>query len=1008
MRYISILLLSVVLLISCAGKGRSKAYNSDNVVAEVAIVDNGVRFNADTAYRFIQEQLDFGARVPNTQAHRQAGDYIVAKLKGYGANLIEQRFDVKTFDGVTLNARNIIAEFSPELDDRILLMAHWDCRPWADHDPDSNNRKEPVMGANDGASGVAVLMELARLIGENTPNIGVDILLFDAEDWGDSHGDGGVDSWALGSQYWAKNMHREDYAPQYGILLDMVGAPTAKFYVEGYSQHYAPNVVAEVWSIAESLGYGNLFINQMGFDVLDDHIAVNKAGIPTIDIIDQHNGKGGLGFCPAWHTIYDTIDNISRETLGAVGETLVNLIYKNGMKLEYPESKKGEVVDNYFGKKVADPYRWLEDDCSAETAEWVAAQNRVTNNYLSQIAIRPVIRERMTQLADYPRLELPTNHNGYYYFAKNSGLQNQSLIYRSKSLNLDGGELVLDPNSLSEDGTVALQGVEFSKCGNYMSCQVSSSGSDWNEIFVIDLNSGKRLDDYLCWSKFCTVQWSGDGFYYSGYAPAEDGSLLQAVNEYHTVYYHKLGTEQADDRVEFRSEEFPNRFYEVVVSDEDDYIFLTESEGRGYAIYVRENEPDSEYKQIVTELDDLNLIVGTKGDKLYLMSNSSAPMAQLLEMDIKSGESKVVIAESTNMLVDVKLCSDNMIVTYEQDASHHAYIYKMDGERVKGIELPTLGSVEFSYAKDENQLLYSFTSYLSPSTIYKYDFNDDKSIAIYKSDIDINLDNYQTKQLECISKDGTPIKFFITHRKDLKMDGMNPTLLYGYGGFNISLNPSFSPYRLPFIERGGIYVVATLRGGGEYGKEWHNAGTKERKQNVFDDFIAVAEYLISEGYTSPKRLAINGGSNGGLLVGAVLNQRPELFVAAVPQVGVMDMLRYQYFTIGWNWASDYGRSDNSKSSFDYLYAYSPLHNIKSDGTPYPAIMITTADHDDRVVPAHSFKYAATLQAANTGSAPKLIRIDSNAGHGAGKPVAKTIEEQTDIFSFILNAMQMAD
>lgn len=1005
MRYISTLLLALLLLISCGSKGSNKTGESEKATTTItnSVSSHGIIFSADSAYRFIQEQLAFGARVPNSKAHTQAGDYIVQKLKGYGGNLIEQRFKVETFDGVKLDARNIIAEFSPEQKERLLLMAHWDCRPWADYDPDPSKRKEPVMGANDGASGVAVLMELARHIGENTPNIGIDILLFDAEDWGDSHGDGGADSWALGSQYWAKNMHREGYAPQYGILLDMVGAPNAKFMVEGYSQQYAPAVVAEIWSMAEQSGHGAYFINQLGFEVLDDHIAVNKAGIPTVDIIDQHNGSGGLGFCPAWHTTYDNIDNISKETLNAVGETLTNLIYKYGMKLKYPESKKGEVVDNYFGKKVADPYRWLEDDCSAETAGWVAAQNSVTNKYLSQIAVRPQLRKRMTELADYARVGLPVSHNGYYYYSKNSGLQNQSVIYRSKNLDLDEGELVLDPNTLSKDGTVALQGVELSSCGNYMSCQVATSGSDWNDIFVMDLRSGKRLDDYIKWCKFCEVQWCGDGFYYSGYTPVGDGSVLQAVNEYHTVYYHKLGTKQTDDRVEFRSSEYPNRFYEVVVSDDEQYIFLTESEGRGCALYAKGNkELNATFKPLITQLDDINQIVGTKGDKLYVKSNTNAPMAQLLEIDIKSGDSKIVIAECDNMLVDVQLCSDNLIVTYEIDASHTAYLYGLDGVRAKEIMLPTLGSVEFSYSKDDNQLLYSFMSYLSPSTIYKYDLKGGESELLYSSAIDFDFNKYETKQLECVSKDGTSIKFFITHSRDLKLDGTNPTLLYGYGGFNISLNPSFSPYRLPFLEMGGIYVVATLRGGGEYGEQWHAAGTKERKQNVFDDFIAVAEYLISEGYTSAKRLAINGGSNGGLLVGSVVNQRPELFAVAIPQVGVMDMLRYQYFTIGWNWASDYGRSDDSKGSFDYLYAYSPLHNIKDDGTSYPAIMVTTADHDDRVVPAHSFKYAATLQAANTGSAPKIIRIDSNAGHGAGKPVAKMVEEQTDIYSFILN------
>lgn len=666
-------------------------------------------------------------------------------------------------------------------------------------------------------------------------------------------------------------------------------------------------------------------------------------------------------------------------------------------------TRRDYVVDDYFGERVADPYRWLEDDCSAETAAWVAAQNLVTEDYLSQIPEREQLRERMTRLANYPRVELPFSRNGYYYFAKNSGLQNQNVIYRSHGkLDLEGGELVLDPNALSEDGTLALQGVEFSACGKYMSCQVASSGSDWNEIFVIELATGRRLADDIRWCKFCKVQWLDDGFFYSAYTPNRD-SMLQAVNNYHTVYYHKLGTAQEDDKVEFRSSEHADRFYEVVVADNEQYILLTESEGQGCAIYIREARGNASYKLLVSELHNINDIVGIKNNKLFIKSNTAAPMAQLIAIGVNTSEREVVIAETSNMMVEALICGDRLVVTYEEDASHHACLFGLDGTQLQQIQLPTLGSVQFSYCKDGDALYYSFMSYLFPSTIYRYNYERESSELIYAPPIDFDFNGYETKQLSCESNDGTIVRFFVTHRKGLELNGDNRVLLYGYGGFNISLNPTFTPYRLPFIEVGGIYVVATLRGGGEYGEQWHAAGTKECKQNVFDDFTAVAKYMIANGYTNPKRLAINGGSNGGLLVGAVVNQHPELFAAAVPQVGVMDMLRYHLFTIGWNWACDYGRSDESQQMFQYLYAYSPLHNISNDSQSYPAIMVTTADHDDRVVPAHSFKYAATLQASNTGSRPKLIRIDSNAGHGAGKPIAKMVQEQTDIYSFILNA-----
>lgn len=681
----------------------------------------------------------------------------------------------------------------------------------------------------------------------------------------------------------------------------------------------------------------------------------------------------------------------------------------NGQQIEYPETKRVDTTDVYFGTEVADPYRWLEDDNSEETAAWVEAQNKVTHGYLAQIPFREALKEKLTGLVNYEKMGIPSFRKGKYYFFRNDGLQNQSVLYETDDLNGEA-KVLLDPNSLSDDGTVALSGISFSKDGKYLAYVISRSGSDWNEIYVMDVASRKVLDDHIMWAKFTDATWCGDGFYYSAYDAPADGKGLSAKNEFQKVYYHKIGTPQSEDRLEYMNPEHPLRFYSVTITDDERFLCLYESDGEGNAIYVKDlNAVKPEYLCIASDMAKNNFVIDSDDKRIYMLTNEDAPNYKLLAFDIgdlKEGMHKEIIPEGENLLESVSFAHDKMIVTYMENIAHHAYLYDRDGNRLREIALPTVGSAGFSADKEHKEVFYAFTSYTFPGAIYKYDLDSDKSELVFTPKVDFVPEEYVTEQLTYPSKDGTMVNMFVTHRKGIEKNGKNPVFLYGYGGFNISLTPGFSAMRIPFIQSGGIYVVANLRGGGEFGEKWHKAGTKMQKQNVFDDFIAAAEYLVKEGYTSPELIAINGGSNGGLLVGAVVNQRPDLFGVAVPEVGVMDMLRYHTFTIGWNWASDYGRSDDSEEMFKYLLGYSPLHTIKNDGTRYPAILVTTGDHDDRVVPAHSFKYAATLQASDTGDAPKLIRIDSKAGHGSGKPIAKVIEEQTDIYAFIMHNLGM--
>ena len=675
--------------------------------------------------------------------------------------------------------------------------------------------------------------------------------------------------------------------------------------------------------------------------------------------------------------------------------------------LQYPKAAKDGTVDEYFGEKVSDPYRWLENDTSAQTAAWVEAENKVTNAYLQKIPFREKLLKRLTELSSYERIGAPFKQNGKWYFYRNDGLQNQYVIYVKDQL--DGEPRVfLDPNKLSTDGTVALKSLDFSHNGRWAAYAISRSGSDWQEFFVIDLATGELTDDHIEWAKFSDASWLGDGFYYSAYDRPTEGKEFSNVNAGHKIYYHKIGTPQSDDVLFYQNPTEPKRFYDVEVNEDETLMYLYESgAGAGNNLYVRDlRQKDALFIQMTNDMDYLYSPLYDDGDRMYFFTNFGAPKGRIMTADIHQpgvNDWQELVPEQKNVLSGASVIGRQLVLTYSQDASDHAFIYGLDGKLRHEVKLPMVGSVDFTGKEKEPECFYSFTSFTQPGTVYRYDLTANTSTLYQQPQVKFRLQDYESRQLFFESKDGTRVPMFITYKKGMKLDGKNPVFLYGYGGFNISLGPAFSALRIPFLEKGGIYAQVNLRGGNEYGEEWHQAGTKLQKQNVFDDFISAAEYLIREGYTSKERLAIVGGSNGGLLVGACMTQRPDLFKVAIPQVGVMDMLRYHKFTIGWNWASDYGTSDDSKEMFEYLKGYSPLHNLKP-GTAYPATLVTTADHDDRVVPAHSFKFAATLQECHKGPNPVLIRIDTKAGHGGGKPLAKVLEEQADIYSFILYNM----
>ena len=676
-------------------------------------------------------------------------------------------------------------------------------------------------------------------------------------------------------------------------------------------------------------------------------------------------------------------------------------------QIAYPKAHKDNTVDVYFGEKVADPYRWREDDMSAQTAEWVDAENAVTRKYLDNIPMRKNILKRLKETANYEKIGIPFKRQGKWYVYRNNGLQNQSVLYQMDSPTADASKqrVWLDPNTLSTDGTVALKGIYFSHNGRYMAYVISRSGSDWEEIYVKDCQTGRDIDDHIVWAKFTGATWLGDGFYYSAYDAPEKGRETSAKNSVQKIYYHKIGTPQSEDQLFFMNPTQPLRFYNVDIDHDEKVMTLNEGGmDNGNNLYVRDlTKPNSQFIQMCSDTRFRYSTVETVGKKMYILTNAGAPKYRLMVADVDRpgyNDWKEVVPEGESVLTDVTFAADRMILQYSKDNCNQMYTYTTDGKRIGEIKLPTFGSTSASGMRGQKEVFYSFTSYTMPNTVYSYDLNTDKSTVWAAPKINFRSDDYKTEMVFYTSKDGTRAPLFITYKKGMKLNGRNPLLLYGYGGFNITYSPFFLANYIPFMERGGIYVHAVLRGGGEYGEDWHVAGTKLQKQNVFDDFIAAAEYLINNKYTSSDRLAIQGGSNGGLLVGACMTQRPDLYRVCLPAVGVMDMLRYHKFTIGWNWAPDYGTSDDSKEMFEYLRAYSPLHTLKP-GVKYPATLVSTADHDDRVVPAHSFKFAARLQECQAGSAPTLISIGKDAGHGGGKPLAKRLEEQADILSFTL-------
>ncbi len=671
------------------------------------------------------------------------------------------------------------------------------------------------------------------------------------------------------------------------------------------------------------------------------------------------------------------------------------------MEVSYPETKQIGHTDTLHGEAIPDPYRWLEDDRAADTEAWVAEQNEVTFGYLEQIPFREEIRQRLEELWDYEKFGAPFNEGAYTYFFRNSGLQNQSVLYRQKG---DGEpEVFLDPNTFSEDGTTSLGGWNFTKDGSLLAYSISEAGSDWRKILVMDTETKELIGDTIIDAKFTGIAWKGkEGFYYSSYDKPEAGSELSAKTQYHKLYYHQLGTPQSADQLVFGGEQTPRRYIGAYVTEDERWLVISAANSTsGNELYLQPlDNPNAPFIPIVDNFDSEQYIVHSEGDLLYIQTNLEAPNQRLVKVSASNptpANWEDVIPEREEVL-NVSTGGGYFYANYMKDALDYIEQVDLEGNVVRVVELPGQGSVGgFGGKWEEDELYYTFANYVNPGTIYRYNVESGETELYKKSGVSFNPEDYESKQVFYESKDGTRVPMMITHKKGLKMDGNNPTMLYGYGGFNISLTPSFSTSNIVWLENGGVYAVPNLRGGGEYGEEWHKAGTKMQKQNVFDDFIAAAEYLIEQNYTSSDKLAISGGSNGGLLVGAVMTQRPDLMRVALPAVGVLDMLRYHEFTAGAGWAYDYGTADESPEMFDYLKGYSPYHNL--NGNCYPATMVTTADHDDRVVPAHSFKFAARLQEAQNCENPTLIRIETDAGHGAGKPTSKRIEEQADKWAF---------
>jgi prolyl oligopeptidase len=680
--------------------------------------------------------------------------------------------------------------------------------------------------------------------------------------------------------------------------------------------------------------------------------------------------------------------------------------------LIHPNTNQVAQSDNYHGVEVKDPYRWLEDPDSEPTKAWVQAQNEVTNSYLAGISVRDQLQQRLTQLWDYEKYSSPFKRGQSYFYFKNDGLQNQSVLYTLKSLD-DEGQVLLDPNTLSADGTVALSGLSISDDGQWMAYGLSTAGSDWVEYRVRNIATREDTVDHLQWIKFSGASWTKDnqGFFYSRYDEPKEETKLEDVNYYQKLYYHRLGTPQAEDTLIYHRPDQKEWGFSGEVTEDGKYLIISVwlgTDRKNLVFYKNLEQSDSEIVELISEFAASYSVIDNDGDNFWLRTDLDAPRGRVIAIDLDNPDQahwQEIIPEAAETLEGIGLLNNQFVADYLKDARSQIKIYALDGTFVREVELPGIGSAGgFEGKRYDTETFYTFTSFTTPATIYRYDLTTGESKLFRQPQVDFAPEAYQTQQIFYPSKDGTKIPMFITHKKGIKLDGNNPTYLYAYGGFNISLTPSFSVSNVVWLEMGGIYAVPNLRGGGEYGEEWHQAGMKDKKQNVFDDFIASAEWLIAQKYTNQAKLAIAGGSNGGLLVGACMTQRPDLFAAAIPAVGVLDMLRFHKFTIGWAWCAEYGSPDN-EADFKTLYAYSPLHNLKA-GTNYPATMITTADHDDRVVPAHSFKFAAALQAAHQGDHPVLIRIETKAGHGAGKPTSKIIEEAADKWAFLMANLGM--
>jgi prolyl oligopeptidase len=679
-------------------------------------------------------------------------------------------------------------------------------------------------------------------------------------------------------------------------------------------------------------------------------------------------------------------------------------------KFKYPIPKKVDVTDDYFGTKVSDPYRWMEDLESPELKEWIDKENILTSDFIGKIPFREKMKNRLTDIWNYVKYSDPFKAGSYYFYYKNDGLQNQFVLYKLKDIKSEP-EVFIDPNTFSNDGTIALIDISVSNDNKYIAYSVSKSGSDWMEIYVRDIETNKQLSDHITNVKFYNAAWFKDGFYYGTYEQPKDGNILSVKNQNQKVYYHKLGTDQSQDVLIFEDKNNPEVSSFFWSSEDEKFIFksVNETAKEGNLLYYKySNNPESEWTPVIAEYGSNIWPVNNIGDKILFITNNNAPKYNVIAIDAgdNSKNWEFIIPEKEYPLVGIKYAGGKLVAEYMKDVKSSVEVYKSDGKYLYDVTLPGIGTVTgFQGRKNENKVFYTFTSFLTPGTIYIYDIEKNSSALFKKSDIKFNSSEYEEKQVFYSSKDGTKVPMFLVYKKGLKLDGNNPVYLYSYGGFNNSLLPSFRISRTIFLENGGVYAMPNIRGGGEYGEEWHMAAMQMKKQNTFDDFIAAAEYLIKEGYTSSKKLAIAGGSNGGLLIGAVLNQRPDLFAAAIPAVGVMDMLRYQEFTIGSAWVREYGSSRDSKEMFKYLFAYSPLHNIRDD-VNYPPVLVMTADHDDRVVPLHSFKYTATLQEKYKGLNPVLIRVDTKSGHGMGKPTSKLIEQVTDEWSFVFYNLGM--